>query len=200
MSGTAPEDNDLPLPAPLNYGDVSSIHSDQLPDSDDEVMPEAHTSLELAKYDLAVLEEEEEREKLLVTQSSGEGPLGIIDGGNNRGSQVRVGRRERRRKRKATKRRIRGRDDEQGELMYEMEEGGQKDEASSESSGSSSELDRQKFHDVFTGRVCHTTLAVEITELTCAASSLAVSSAHCYQCCDRSPLRIPHLRSLQGVS
>lgn len=115
----------------------------------------ASTSLELAEYDRGFLEEEEEQAKLLSRHTPGEGLRRLRDGGNNHNSQVRAGRRERRRKRKATKRRAGGKDDEQGELMYEMEEGGQKDDASSESSGTSSELDRQKFHDVFAGRVRH---------------------------------------------
>ena len=164
MPGTAPEGNGSSLLAPSNYdNDVSSFHSGRLSDSeDDKITPGVQTSLELAEYDRAVLEEEEERENLLVSQSSGEGHRGIVNGGNDHGSQVRIGRRKRQRKRKATKRRNGRRDDEQGELMYEMEEGGQKDDASSESSSSSSELDRQKLHDVFTGRVCQTSQSLEI--------------------------------------
>ena len=164
MPRTAPEVDGSSLLAPLKYdNDASSFHSGQLSDpEDDRIVHEAQTSLELAEYDRAVLDEEEEREELLVTQNSGEGLQRIVNGGSSHGSRVRIGRRERRHERKATKRRNGGKDDEQGELMYEMEEGGQKDDASSESSCSSSELDRQKFHDVFTGRVCQTSPSLEI--------------------------------------
>lgn len=124
----------------------------------------------------------------------------VVHGRNKHDSQFRAGRRERRRKRKATKRRTGGKDDEQGELMYEMEEGAQKDDASSESSGSSSELDKGKFHDVFARRVCHTAQALQAIKLICAASSLAVSSAYRCHRCDRTPLRVPCLRRLQGLS
>lgn len=113
------------------------------------------TSFELAENDRGFLEEEEEQAELLSRHSPSERLRGIADGENNHDSQVRAGKRQRRRKRKATKRRTGGKDDEQGELMYEMEEGGQKDDANSESSGSSSELDRQKLHNVFAGTVCH---------------------------------------------
>ena len=162
MSAAVPESNGSSLLARSNYDDdASSFHSDQVSDSeDDKILRGARTSLELLEYDRAVLKEEEERETILVRQSSGEGIARIFNGGNDHGSKVRIGRRERRRKRKARKRRSRGNDDEQGELMYEMEEGGQKDDTSSESSGSSTELDRRKFHDVFTGRVCQTPAAL----------------------------------------
>ena len=155
MPGTASESKGIPLLAPSSYDNsISSFHSHQLSDSeDDQVTHGAQTSLELAEFDRCLLEEDEDREKLLVSQSSGQGIRAVVKGGNSHGSQVRIGRRERRRRRKATKGRKGRKDDEQGELMYEMEEGGRKDDASSESAGSSSELDRQKFHNVFTGRV-----------------------------------------------
>lgn len=202
MPGTASESKDIPLLASSSYDNgISSSHSHQLSDSeDDQVTHGAQTSLELAEFDRCVLEEEEDREKLLGSQSCGQGVRAIVKGGNSHGSQVRIGRRERRRRRKAAKGRKGGKDDEQGELMYEMEEGGRKDDASSESSGSSSELDKQKFHDVFTGGVRQYPQVLDIIRLTYAASSLAVSSAYRYQLCDRSPLRNACLRGLQVIS
>lgn len=202
MPETASQGNSPSPAAPSKYDDdASSFPSGQLSDSEDErVMHGASTSLELAEYDRGVLEKEEEQAKLISKHSPGEGLRGGFHGRNNHDRQFRAGRRERRRKRKATKRRTGGKDDEQGELMYEMEEGAQKEDASSESSGSSTELDKGRFHDVFARRVCHTAQASKAIKLTCAASSPAVSSAcRCHRC-DRTPLRVPCLRRLQGLS
>ena len=91
-------------------------------------------------HDLAVLEEAEQEEKLLAGHSYNDGreePSNgdLLDvGGRER-------RRERRRRRIGKKRRRKGDLNEDGSLMYEMEEGGSKDDAGSRSSSSSLELD-----------------------------------------------------------
>lgn len=115
-----------------------SAHSQS--DSEDE---SAYTSLEFSGVrgnDRELLREEEEREKLLSTGKQDEGRSGVF-------GTTSQGEREGRRKlRRSKKNRAGGkaRRDEKSELMYDMEEGGLKDDASSQSSSSSLDLDRTK--------------------------------------------------------
>ncbi|KAI9760763.1 MAG: hypothetical protein M4579_001501 [Chaenotheca gracillima] len=151
------DSNTLLSPVP-DDDDTSSIRSVSVQDSDsedDEVLGMARTSREIASHDRTVLEEEDEREKLLIRQTSNSGLRRIFAGGHENESTVKVGksgrsrsrrsekkdaRRERRRARKD--RLLAGKGEEQ-ELMQEMEEGGLRSDASSVSSDGSSEFDRQ---------------------------------------------------------
>ena len=147
------------LLAPSSYDDdASSLRtlSDQDSDSeDDEVLHGAQNSLEIAEHDRGVLEEEEEREKLLASGSSIEGLRRIFSGGLSNGSRVKIGksekikRRRERRERRAHKGRLMAGHGEEGEMMMEMEQGGFRSEDDTGSSDESSELDRRKYQDVF---------------------------------------------------
>lgn len=148
--------------SPAHYDDdAASLRSasDQESDSeDDEVLQGARSSLEIAEHDRSVLKEEEEREKLLTeADSAGKGLRRIFSGSHGNGSKVKIGkqeqRRQRRQDRKAARRRRRGKNDEEGELMYEMEEGGLHDDVSSGSSNDSSDIDRRKIQSVFGHKV-----------------------------------------------
>lgn len=88
--------------------------------------------------DRELLREEEAREKLLGTegQDGGRSGISVTQSGNKR-----EGRRRLRRSKKSRAGR-KPRPDEKSELMHEMEEGGLKDDASSQSSSSSLDLDR----------------------------------------------------------
>ncbi|OXN28396.1 hypothetical protein CDV57_02868 [Aspergillus fumigatus] len=142
---------DLLSPSLLSPGDydddASSLRSLSEQDSDsddDEFLRKARTTLELAEHDRAVLEEEEEMEKLLVRSGPAHGLRRIF---SPNGSSVKIGKyernRDRRRKRHdERKRRRRSAVGENGELTYEMEEGYRESE-SSLLSGSSSELDQR---------------------------------------------------------
>lgn len=134
----------------INDDDESSLRSlsDQDSDSeDDEFIQANRSSLELAKHDRQVLEEEEEMEKLLTRSSPGQGLRRIFSSNDKFEQQsVRIGKRERRRRRRRERealRRNRGvKSDEEGILLHEMEEGDFKDDTSSLSSTHTSEVDR----------------------------------------------------------
>ncbi|KAI9825292.1 MAG: hypothetical protein M1832_001326 [Thelocarpon impressellum] len=137
-------------------GSIRSVSEQDSDTDDDQVLEGAQNSLEIAEHDRSVLEQEEEREKLLV---AGESPTGlgrIFSGGFSNGSRVKVGKRQRRKekrreKRRSKRERSRG-DGEDGALMYEMEEGGLRSDDSSVSSDASSDLDRRKLDTVFERR------------------------------------------------
>ena len=131
--------------------DESSLRSlsDQDSDSeDDEFIQANHSSLELAKHDRTVLEEEEEMEKLLTRSGPADGLRRIFSPSRDKFDQqsVKIGKRERRRQRRrerlASQRDHGAKPDEEGILMHEMEEGGFKDDTSSASTTSSSDIDR----------------------------------------------------------
>ncbi|KAF4161104.1 hypothetical protein CNMCM6069_006067 [Aspergillus lentulus] len=160
---------DLLSPSLLSPGDydddASSLRSVSEQDSDsddDEFLRKSRTTLELAEHDRAVLEEEEEMEKLLVRSGPTHGLRRIF---SPNGSSVKIGKyernRDRRRKRHdERRRRRRSAAGENGELMYEMEEGYRESE-SSLLSGSSSELDQRlekQYADVRPRRISWTKL------------------------------------------
>jgi hypothetical protein len=146
-----PEVPDPSLLSPTAYDDdASSLRSlsDQDSDSeDDELVQGSRDTLELAKHDRTVLEEEEEREKLLLRASPTDSLRRIFGSKHDNGSSVRIGKRERRKKRKlgrrGGRRRRAGGADAEGELMYEMEEGGFRDDSNSQLSTASSDSDLQ---------------------------------------------------------
>ncbi|GAD99734.1 Type I phosphodiesterase / nucleotide pyrophosphatase family protein [Paecilomyces variotii No. 5] len=129
-----PEPRSPSLLSPGGYDDdVSSLRSASEQDSDtedDEFLQGTRTTLELAEHDRKVLEDEEELEKLLTKRGPTQGLRRIFSPG---GSSVKIGKKERRQRRremKAAYRRRHERPDEEGELMHEMEEGYRDDESS----------------------------------------------------------------------
>lgn len=128
------------LLSPSNYdNDAASLRSPSEQDSDsedDEFLRHPRSTLELAQHDRSVLDEEEELEKLLTRRGPAHGLRRIF---SPNGSSVRIGKKGRRRAQKEARRARRERVSEEGELMYEMEEGFRDDD--SLMSGSSSDLD-----------------------------------------------------------
>lgn len=123
------------LLSPAGYDDdVSSLRSFSVQDSDsedDELVRGSRSPLEIAQHDRTVLEEEDEREKLLTKSSPAEGLRRIF---SPNGGSIRIGKRERRKQRKERRaaqrqaqRRARKKPYIEGDLMYEMEEGDNKD-------------------------------------------------------------------------
>ncbi|KAE8446453.1 hypothetical protein EG329_011916 [Mollisiaceae sp. DMI_Dod_QoI] len=171
-----PATRDGSLLSPSHYDDdASSIHSersDQDTDSeDDEVLMGARTSADIRAHDRNVLLEEEERDKLLeesrrrgrrgsalampgplkklFSKTTGESPSGSTTEMEEVTGGKKSDRRKRRRERRS-KRKERLMDDashgEDGELMYEMEEGGMKEGSATGSSSDnegSEEIDRR---------------------------------------------------------
>ena len=136
-----------------SYEELSPISSDD--DSDNEPLADnARSSTERAEHDHTLLEEEEEREKLLlgkhrtkpVRQGFFSKKSGLLD--NVAGRQKSRKSRRRRTGKTAT--------DESGELMFEMEEGGPLtplSDISSRASASSTELDKLNLQDPHSSRV-----------------------------------------------
>jgi hypothetical protein len=127
------------LLSPANYdNDASSLRSPSEQDSDsddDALLDQVRSTLEIAEHDRAVLEEEEELENLLTRRGAGHGLRRMF---SPSGGSVRIGKakKERRPRRGSRRERV----SEDGELMYEMEEGIGDDNASL-LSGSSLDLD-----------------------------------------------------------
>lgn len=113
-----------------------SDHDDSL-DSEDESAYDPCEHSGVTENDRELLREEEEREKLLGTGKQDEGRSGVL------GTPSPNEREGRRKVRRSKKNRARGkaRRDEKSKLMYDMEEGGLRDDASSQSSSSLLDLD-----------------------------------------------------------
>lgn len=149
------------LLSPRDYDDdaesLRSPLSEQDSDSeDDEFLAQSRTTLELSQHDRAVLEDEEETEKLL-TRSGPTHDIRRIFSPNR--SNIRIGkkeearrqrRKEKRDARKALREKRHGYGDEE---MYEMEEGHPGDDSSL--LGSSSELDERIQERYADAQVCY---------------------------------------------
>ncbi|KAJ5183861.1 hypothetical protein N7492_001477 [Penicillium capsulatum] len=135
----------LSLLSPAGYdGDAASLRSPSEQDSDsedDELLRHPRSTLELNQHDKAVLEDEDELEKLLTRQGPAHGLRRMLS--PNR-SNVRIGKRERRRSRRGERESRRERVSEDGELMYELEEG-IGDDAVSLLSDSSTDLGKEDY-------------------------------------------------------
>lgn len=144
------------LLSPSAYDDdVASPRSlsDQESDSeDDEFLRAKRSTLELARHDKTVLEEEEEMEKLLVRNSPADGIRRIF---SPTVGPVRIGKRDRsrRRERKAS---IQGKPHQEGDLMFEMEEGFQ--DRSDDDSIDSLDLNEKELDDWQPRRVSKTSI------------------------------------------
>lgn len=136
------------LLSPSNYdNDASSLRSPSEQDSDpedDEFLRHPRSTLELAQHDRSVLDEEDEMEKLLTRHSPTQGLRRIF---SPSASSVRIGKKERRRARREARQTRRERVSEEGELMYEMEEGFR--DVDSLMSRSSSDLDGDEKEDIY---------------------------------------------------
>ena len=124
-----------------------SKHSDHDSDSEnDPLVQNLRSSVEIADHDRGLLDEEEEREKLLTSGEALEDSRGFFSKGRKTERAQNIPKEERRRKSRRSRRKKRGEKanshDDEGELLYVMEEGGPKDDVSSQASRSSSELDK----------------------------------------------------------
>ncbi|KAI9802519.1 MAG: hypothetical protein M1833_001591 [Piccolia ochrophora] len=141
-----------------NDDDASSLRSASQQDTDsddDQVLHGAQDSLEISKHDRLVLDEEEEREKLLARDGPNGGLRRIFSAGSREGPRIKIGKKECRRRRKAKKASTGGKRRASNEKllsgegqMYEMEEGGLKSDSSSVFSDSSADLDRRNFQSL----------------------------------------------------
>ncbi|ODM21398.1 hypothetical protein SI65_02241 [Aspergillus cristatus] len=115
------------LLSPGEYDDDASLRSPSEQDSDpedDEFLRRSRTTLELAEHDRTVLDEEDELEKLLTRSGPTHGLRRIFSPVSAGSGSVRIGKRERRRRRQERREaRRREQKSDEGELMYEMEDG-----------------------------------------------------------------------------
>ena len=107
----------------------------------------ARNSTDAAERDHGLLDEEEEREELLAGTSIKTGPSKGFFGRGRKGKrpagiEPRNSKQQRRRPHKTRKHKKGGSKDEEGELLYEMEEGGETYDTSSLASSSSAEIDK----------------------------------------------------------
>ncbi|KAL8816344.1 MAG: hypothetical protein Q9223_004627 [Gallowayella weberi] len=119
-----------------SHPDYNGLDSDS---DDDGVSKETFNSVELADHDRQLLLEEDEREELL-TSGRPVGRRSFFDGSEDK-SLDREQWISRQRSHKA-RRRKKGKNNDQGELLYKMESGDVKDDSSSQASSSSTELDQ----------------------------------------------------------
>ena len=115
---------------------------------DDLVSQHARSSTEIAERDHGLLDEEEEREELLATTNIKTAPWKGFFGRARKGKrpagiELREKKQQSRRPHKTRKEKKGGGKDEEGELLYEMEEGGETYDTSSQASSSSAEIDKQ---------------------------------------------------------
>ena len=133
----------------------------------DPVSQHARNSIEIADHDRGLLDEEEEREKLLAAggaqKSLSKGLFGTRPK-DKKPAEIALDRNKRRprrpRKNRGTKK-GRGRDEE-GELLYEMEEGGQTYDTSSQASSSSAELDKLNLTHSSMSKVLQMSMSIRI--------------------------------------
>ena len=114
----------------------------------DLVSQHARNSTEVAERDHGLLDEEEEREELLATTGIKTAASKGFFGRGRKGKrpveiELSAKKQQSRRPHKTRKEKKRGGKDEEGELLYEMEEGGDTYDTSSQASSSSAEIDKQ---------------------------------------------------------
>lgn len=151
--------------AEKSYHDIAQSESDSDSDLDsDTIVPAGKSSTEIAEDDHKILDEEEEREDLLAKNRHGLKGQGVFDVGHGSGVKREIRREKRRAKRRKSRRKGHMKDEE-GELMFEMEEGVTKSDTSSEASSSSVELDKMHIEEHRTSKVCWNLRGVLSSEL-----------------------------------
>lgn len=143
MSTTTPTAQERGLKE--GYRDQSSdAESDY---ENDPVSQHSRNSTEIAEHDRGLLDEEEEREKLLAAGGTQKVPSKGFFGRRQKVQkpvEIELNASKRKPRRSHTTRRQKkgSSKDEEGELLYEMEEGGETYDTSSQASSSSAELDK----------------------------------------------------------
>ncbi|KAL9137286.1 MAG: hypothetical protein Q9175_001512 [Cornicularia normoerica] len=114
----------------------------------DPISHHARNSTEIAEHDRGLLDEEEEREKLLAAGGAQKAPSKGFFGRRQQDkklaeTELNENKRKPRRSHKTRRQKKGSGKDEEGELLYEMEEGGETYDTSSQASSSFAELDKQ---------------------------------------------------------
>lgn len=143
MSRTTPTAQERDLKE--GYRDESSNAESHY--ENDPISQHARSSTELAEHDRGLLDEEEEREKLLAVGGARKAPSKGFFGRRQKEkkpAEIELNENSQKPRRPHTTRREKkgSGKDEEGELLYEMEEGGETYDTSSQASSSSAELDK----------------------------------------------------------
>ncbi len=185
--------------------DGISIPSDADSDfEDDPIVRHARDSVEVAEHDHEILDEEEEREKLLAGENTKDAPRGFLSR-RQKGGQADMNKqasRGLRRSRKKRKHARGGSRDEEGELMYEMEEGGPRSETSSLASSSSSELDKLNLKQSSMSKVSFEAVqqCMELSGYCTATENCPLACCHNINISTVLPTHIGRLQSLTQIT
>lgn len=153
--------------APGDLRDYRDKSSDSESDfENDPISEHSRISSETAIRDQSLLEEEEEREKLLAATSTQKSPSkGFFSRRLKEEKPAEIELNEKkprhRRSHKTRREKTGSGKDEEGELLYEMEEGGESYDTSSQASSSSTELDKQNSAHSSMSKVLHMRTIVE---------------------------------------
>ena len=133
-------------------GDLKEGYRDESSDAEsdfenDPVSQHARNSTEIAEHDRGLLDEEEEREELLTAGGAKKAPSKGFFGRRRKDKkpaeiELNETKRKPRRSHKTRREKKGSGKDEEGELLYEMEEGGESYDTSSQASASSAELNK----------------------------------------------------------
>ena len=145
-----------------DYRDDSSDAESEF--DNDPVAQHARNSTELAEHDRGLLDEEEERETLLTGGRAQKDPPKGFFGRKQKDKEpsafeLKENKKRPGRARKGKRGKKRNRKDEEGELLYEMEEGGETYDTSSQASSSSAELDKLNLSDSSMSKVLPRSIA-----------------------------------------
>jgi hypothetical protein len=139
-----------PLAQARSNNEAASLGSplDQASDSEDNSLADkSRTSLERGEFDASVLRDEEEVQNLLSKKGPFDGIKHVFKGASSNlalRQRDRETRSQRRKRRRASKRGLKGESAEEGQLLFEMEEGF-KEISSRSSSSESLRLDKESW-------------------------------------------------------
>ena len=169
---------------------------------DDLVSQHAHNSTEIAERDHGLLDEEEEREELLATTGIKTAPSRGFFGRARKGKRpagIELREKKQTRRPHKTRKEKKGNGkDEEGELLYEMEEGGETYDTSSQASSSSAEIDKQDSVDSSMSKVLQMSLSVQTWLMLLSAPKVGFVAHHRSIKC--STPRSSFIRGLQTYS
>lgn len=132
----------------LNEGYTDEPSDAESDFENDPISQHARNSTEIAEHDRGLLDEEEESEKLLAAGGAQKAPSKGFFGRRQQDkklaeTELNENKRKPRRSHKTRREKKGSGKDEEGELLYEMEEGGETYDTSSQASSSFAELDKQ---------------------------------------------------------
>lgn len=166
-----------------DYRDESSDAESDF--ENDAVSQHARNSTEIAEHDRGLLDEEEEREKLLTAGDAQKVPSKGFFGRRRKDKkpaeiELNENKRKPRRSHKTRREKKGSGKDEEGELLYEMEEGGESYDTSSQASASSAELDKLNLTHSSISKVINELDQWNKADILLTAPKVGSLAHHCY--------------------